>query len=249
MKKVLSIDWDFFQNVSTDVLRSCYPDGVDLPTAITEITWSNHYVTDGERLNKINVLKDEYEKLLKLLLNQSSDCSVMIANSHVHAFDFIKEHLENEKAALTNIDMHHDFVNDNSKLDCGNWIGTLIKENKICENGLLWIHNPVSFEMYGIDSEGEDKDFTKAIKKINGGDTLDLIKDEKYDLIFLARSDTWSPPHLDGKFCLLVDLMKEHFTNIKMENGIDKPRLAYIRYANVFRSQRDNLITKEREPA
>ena len=235
--KVLSIDWDFFQNVSADLLRTSYPDGIDLPSSITEITWGGHYAANGDELrDKVTLMQTEYERLMKILLGQESNVPVLIANSHVHAYSFIHENLldKNDKVELTNIDMHHDFVNKSEKVDCGNWIGKLAKENILKEDGLKWIHNPVSFEMYDISSEGEDE-FSKLLHKLDKGTTLEDIENEQFDLIVLARSDTWSAPHLDKYFCLLADIIKEHFFSVSMENGIDKPRTAYLKYAVTMR--------------
>lgn len=245
--KVLSIDWDFFQKVSCETMRRCYPDGVDLPTAITEITWGGHYAADGDALHEVKLLQSEYEKLVTLLLNQNGEIPVMIANSHVHAYDFIKAHSDGEKIALLNIDTHHDMTPENKGLDCGNWILKLAQENLLDNSALGWIRNPISFEMYGIDGNGKDK-FSKLLRRLDKGTSLDGIANEQYDLIFLARSDTWSPPHLDKYFCLLADIIKEHFTNITVESGITNPRTAYLQYAVTMQEQLAS-IRKERELA
>lgn len=235
--KVLSIDWDYFQNVSVETMRECYPDGLDAPTFLSEITWGGHYATDSNRINKVSIMGDELENLFKTLLNQSKDIPVMIANSHKHIYDFIHSNLsEGERVQLTNIDMHHDLMNDNQILDCGNWIGKLLEEGtmqpmkKGGKSSFKWVRNPVSFKMY-FGEEKENSELTRVLTALGSTDTVADIMNDKYDLIFLARSDTWSPPHLDKSFCLLVELMKEHFDGIKIENGIDKPRQAYLQYA------------------
>lgn len=241
--KVLSIDWDYFQTASVRTMRECYPDGIDMPTAISEITWGSHYATDSERLGMVSVSVSEFEHLLSVLLRQDRNCPVMIANSHTYAYNFVKEHLSfNDKVQLTNIDLHHDLINDNDEIDCGNWIGKLIEEGYVDKGreGLTWIHNPVSFSMYEIDPTDETE-FGRLLSQLDGGDTIESIGDEKYDLIFLARSDTWSPPHLDSHFCLLADFVKKHFTDIKIEGGVDKPRKAYLQYAVVMQKQTEKF--------
>ncbi|MBR0542385.1 MAG: hypothetical protein IJK26_09350 [Clostridia bacterium] len=237
--KVLSIDWDYFQKVSVDTMRRCYPDGLDATTFLSEITWGSHYATDGEEINGVTVMQDELENLFKTLLSQDRDIPVMIANSHVHIYDFIHSNLpENDTVLLTNIDMHHDLMNENEMLDCGNWIGKLF-EDKLLEkqedsSPFKWVRNPESFEMYLGDREGND-DLGTILKALGSTETVADIKDDKYDLIFLARSDTWSPPHLDNYFCLLTDLMKEHFEDITVRDGVDNPRKAYLQYAVTMR--------------
>ena len=245
--KVLSIDWDFFQNVSVDTVRECYPDGIDLPTTISEITWGSHYATNSEQLETISVSMNEFERLLTVLLRQDKKCPVMIANSHVHAYHFIKEHLSfNDKVKLTNVDMHHDLMNDNEEVDCGNWIGRLIAEGYVDKGreSFTWIHNDISLPMYNIDLT-DGTEFSRLVRQLDGGSTIENIKDEKYDLIFLARSDTWSPPHLDSHFCLLANFMKSHFANVKIENGVDKPRRAYLQYAVVLQKQTEKIRNGE----
>ena len=235
--KVLSIDWDFFQNVSIDVLRTCYPDGRDASTKMSEFIWGNRYAESRQELETVTLLTDEYNLLKSLLLNQNENCRVMIANSHVNAYDFILENLSpNEKVQLVNIDMHHDFINDNQKVDCGNWIGKLVEEKHIDKNTLKWISNKISFDMYGLCEDcGEDAEmnrkFSALINALDGGNSISALKGKKYDLIMLARSDIWSAPHLDSYFCSLVETMKHHFNTIVLEQGIDKPRADYIEIA------------------
>lgn len=239
--KVLSIDWDFFQNVDKKTLRF-YPDGLDNPTKVTEIIWGAKYAENGDELREVTLSENEYERMIELLSKQNEDCSVMIANSHVHIYDFIHEHLsEDEKVNLVNVDMHHDMINDNDKTDCGNWIGQLLKEKALEQLGFKWISNEISFDMYGI-GDGENKKFDMLMNILNAGNSLKAIEDEQYDLIYLARSDTWSPPHLDPYFCSLVDFMKEHFLEIKIERDIDKPRTEYLVYEEDLKQMK-----KERE--
>lgn len=248
--KVLSIDWDYFQNVSVETMRECYPDGLDTPTFLSEITWGSHYATDGDRIREVSVMGNELENLFRTLLNQDKDVPVMIANSHKHIYDFIHSNLsEGEKVQLTNIDMHHDLMNDNQTLDCGNWISKLLEEGtmkpmkKGSKSSFKWVRNPVSFEMY-LGENKDNSELSKVLTTLGSTETVEDIVNESYDLIFLARSDTWSPPHLDKHFCLLVELMKEHFDSIKIENGIDKPRQAYLQYAVSLQEQFKNYEVK-----
>ena len=248
--KVLSIDWDFFQNVSLDILRRCYPDGIDLPSSITEITWGSRYASDGDELrSEVTLYRDAYEQLIRLFLNQKSSVPVLVVNSHAGAYDFIHKHFQKkDKVELINVDMHHDYINASEFVDCGNWIGKLIKEDVLKVNALGWIHNPVSFKMYNIDPNDKDE-FSKLLRRLDKGVMLDSIESERFDLIVLARSDTWSVPHLDKYFCLLTDIIREHFCNVSIENGIDKPRMAYLKYAASMRDVYVRIMKKGSEPA
>lgn len=230
--QVLSIDWDYFQNVSVETVRQCYPDGVDHATALSEVIWGSKYGTYPQ-INQITVLEKEYCIIQQILLNQNSSCPVMIANSHKHIYEFITKHCDNLN--LVNVDMHHDITNGNKTLDCGNWIGTLFKEHKLKTQDFQWVYNPISIAMYGID-EGNTKTDVKLRSLIHevGLTSLSKIKDQKFDMIFLARSDTWSPPHLDKYFCSLVKLMCMHFQKVIAEQGIENPRQQYLQIASLF---------------
>ena len=97
--KVLSIDFDYFQNVDADTIRSCYPDGIDLPTELSTIVWSGYYANDRTRnkLSSVTILNDELNLLRKLLTSKDNfrvSTPVLIANSHVHIYDFIHEYMD-----------------------------------------------------------------------------------------------------------------------------------------------------------
>ena len=166
-----------------------------------------------------NVLVDACIK--RILRKQSPDVPVMITNSHVNAYNFIHNYVsDDEKLLLVNIDMHHDIVNSNKHLDCGNWISFLLEEY---EMKLNWVASPVSFQMYGFDKTSEENEILKNLITPN----LAIIedKDYKYDGIFLCRSDTWTPPHLDKYFSSLCNIIAKRFNNVVAEEGIRQCRV------------------------
>ena len=222
--KILSIDFDFFQNVTTEDISS-YPDGVDNTTAISEMVWASHYAMHGEHLNSIDIMHGEFDMLKDILKKQKTSIPVMVTNSHKHIYDFIYDHSNGTPVELVNVDMHHDIINSNSKLDCGNWISHLINNEK--KNGkrikFTWLANPISFETYGIEDlfgfGGKMEHATKC--------SFSEIETDGFDIVFLCRSDPWTPPHLDKYFTELCEIIKGHFHEIWMERGIDKPRILY----------------------
>jgi len=144
----------------------------------------------------------------------------MIAQSHVHAYDFVHDIVsEDDELRLVNVDMHHDIVNDNEKLDCGNWISHLLKEYDM---GLTWVANPVSLEMFGLDKDRKENRAFRGIVQKN----LSKIEEKNYafDGVFLCRSDIWTPPHLDSVFHSLCDTIADHFNSVVMEQDIRKCR-------------------------
>lgn len=203
-----------------------------MPTNLSEIVWGSKYAMYARELAKVILLYHEYDSLLELLSKQNRNCPVMIANSHSHIYGFIQSYLRGT-AQITNIDMHHDIINDNAELDCGNWISKLIKDKVIAKsspkeyNSIRWIANPISLDTYGL-SEDLDPQMQKTLANLCQCKSIADIIDEKFDIIYLARSDNWSPPHLDTYFCDLVKKIKERFFDIVVERGIDKPRREYL---------------------
>lgn len=219
--KVLSIDFDYFQNVDVDTIRTCYPDGVDLPTELSTIVWSGYYANDQtkNKLNSITILDDELKLLRKLLTSKDNfmvSTPVLIANSHVHIYDFIHEYMDKFNATdvnIVNIDMHHDFFNNNEKLDCGNWLSHIYDDYPNHCN-VSWIANPISSICYDFNAK------LNSIVKTS----IQSIKDFKFDIIFLCRSDNWLAPHLDCYFNDLVKLISLRFPNVCIEQSVQTPR-------------------------
>lgn len=228
---ILSIDFDYFQKVTKEQL-AFYPDGIDNSTALSEAVWGSNYASYGKEIRKVDIMQEELDLAEVILLNQDCDIPVMITNSHIHIYDFINEHLlTDEKLNICNVDMHHDIMNENDNLDCGNWIGYLINER--AEQGqkthLEWIHNPVSLSVFGI--EEEMKQFGNKVFS-----SLKSISDKRFDAVFLCRSDTWTPPHLDKYFTELCNVIKSSFCSVKIEKGIDIPRSEYQEVEKQIRS-------------
>lgn len=210
---VLSIDFDYFQIVTKEQLDR-YPTGIDRTTDESELAWSEIY-QENRDLYDVKPNKIELSKLADILCAQNEAVPVMIVNSHRNIYDFIHKNVAiDEKLCVVNIDTHHDFFNDNSELDCGNWLRFITEEYKA---GFIWISNSISAEIYGFDRNDNHSDKLLPV-------TLDCIKDKKFDLIFLCRSDTWTPPHLDEYFFDLCQLISSHFKNINIEPEINKPR-------------------------
>ena len=67
--KVLSIDFDYFQNATADTMMYAYPDGKDLPTSLSSFVWQSHYSNQktNEKLMKVTFPEEEYDKLINIL--------------------------------------------------------------------------------------------------------------------------------------------------------------------------------------
>lgn len=218
---ILSIDFDFFQKVNEETIQSCYPDGIDLPMDITKLIWIAHYGNPRSRKKLIQVIPDKDNiNMLRDIIRNNKPYDSMIRNSHVHCYDFIldylSEHPEITHLHLYNIDMHHDLHNYNPELDCGNWIG-MLKEQIQSDNKkfrLTWIANKTSKTAYGLSDE-----FDNFIKE-----TLDCLTGKQFDLVFLCRSDPWTPPHLDNTFIQLANYICKHAVSCDIEDDVMESR-------------------------
>lgn len=221
---VLSIDFDFFQNVTHKIIATCYPDGVDLPTDLSSVVWCSHYANPRTEKQILSVTPDieNMHKLQELILDNMNDHPYWseICNSHVNAYDFILKYLTSHpqytKVDIVNIDMHHDILNDNSELDCGNWLAHLksdLHAKRIpCE--ITWIANRISKQAYGIEEKRFDfveTDFTS-------------IRNTTWDLIFLCRSDNWLPPHLDNAFLEMANFIMDNSDLCEAEDSVLESR-------------------------
>jgi hypothetical protein len=275
---ILSIDFDFFQDVSKGTMSRYYPDSIDLGTEISKFVWAGYYANpnSSKHLEKVGILYKEYNTLKEILMNNTSkNIPILIANSHFNIYKFIHENYDkaknkDKKINLINIDMHHDMFNNNKNLDCGNWLNYIIKEygknneNHETNNNKLnvqWIANPISYDCYNLNEEIENiilnqeeqkeqepkekksKELKniKRYKKLTALEQLEnlnqkIIKDNyKFDLIFLCRSDTWLPPHLDKYFEEIVSLMVCEYTNVVAENHV------------LYCRDIDEIVKKEKE--
>lgn len=211
---ILSIDFDFFQDVDADVIKNCYPDGVDISTEMSRIVWSSRYMTE-EAISNVKIRKDALDKMKKILSKCPADAKVLISHTHKDIYDMISDLVEKKNIPnlnIINVDMHHDMFNENFELDCGNWIKFV---SQSYPTKITWIANPISREVYGL------KDHEYDIIKAN----LDAIKNpESIDAVFLCRSDAWVPPHLDKYFNELVEMIGKKFNEALIEKCVETPR-------------------------
>lgn len=214
--KVLSIDFDFFQDVDAHTMRYYYPDGVDLPTNLSTIVWGSKYSKRykfSDKISSVKINTNLFAQMLTILDNQDADTPVLIAQSHVSIYNFIHKHMEgHDGVSIVNVDMHHDIFNDNPEVDCGNWLYHIAHD--IPNTKINWITREVSLECYGIIPE----DNLKA--EFN----FDKIQNASFDIIFLCRSDAWTPPHLDDWFTRMAGHIISHFTNVKGQVDVLQPR-------------------------
>lgn len=208
---ILSIDFDYFQNVDSKTLLMHYPDGIDLPEELSRFIWVSHYANpyaEKELLN-VKIKQDKLNELMSYIKTINNKIPVMIASSHLSIYDFIHKYCNiNDNLNIINLDMHHDmFDAAPDKIHCGNWLKYIIQEYKNVNT--TWICNPVSLETMN------NPDINTII------DDLISLKNIDFDMIFLCRSDNWSAPHLDDYFVILAECLGKISSNLDLENVLE----------------------------
>ena len=216
--KILSIDYDFFQEATATEQVLLYPDGRDYANEnLRNFIWEMRY-KNTPPLSKIKTNQKLLSDIKTILLNQNKGIPVVIKNSHMFAYQvaMLLHEATQMMSDVYNIDMHHDMFTEGfmpDKVDCGNWLLTAKEEKHV--KHITWLARTASKDLCSDEKTQPDEIFY---------DTLDPIKTMKFDTIFLCRSDMWSPPHLDKYFHQLITLCKKHFNNIDIEKAVEQPR-------------------------
>ncbi len=216
--RVLSIDFDYFQKISSADILADYPDGVDLPTFLASTIWISHYANPRTKEVLLGVEADhEGLKQIREILSNSKKTKkdVMMVQSHKLIYDFIMDNYNGgdyDSVEVVNVDMHHDMFNNGDEVDCGNWATHILQDIENCK--VTWIANPISVEAYG----------TKPALEGNTFYDLSVLKDKQFDLIFICRSDSWLPPHLDKEFEKLYYFVLEEFGGAMVDSQVTECR-------------------------
>lgn len=223
MKRILSVDWDYFINASDEERLALFPDGgnEELSESIKNFIWDSLY--RDPKLKEIGIREDDYSTLVEMS-EQYFDGDCIVADSHKHIYDAIMEiTTADEEFEVINIDFHHDLYDYRTRegrVNCGNW-GTILKEDRPnCK--FVWVKHPNSDTRVigGGEVDAEIIEFKDFIYRYT------LLHYIQFDLVYLCRSAMWSPPHLDQKFIDIVNNLaqKKNNNNVKAEQGITSPR-------------------------
>lgn len=218
MKRILSIDWDFFIDATSHQRAILFPDGgnENLHKDLRKYIWDSRYA--DPKLSTIGV-SSEYESLLKIAEEFKGLC--YIADSHRFAYDFVMENTEdNEEFEVYNIDYHHDLYNyrtGKERVNCGNW-GTILREDNP-NMKYVWVKKEDSdiFTIGNFEVDAETISFEEFLSRFDN----DIAGN--FDYLYLCRSAMWSPPHLDNEFIKVVDILLNK-CQATYEAGINVPR-------------------------
>lgn len=207
--KILSIDWDYFIDCTSRERAILFPDGGNeyISPALQMFIWDSHYSTPdlqrsyvGKSLKEIKVRERDFNSILKIIERFKGTVPPVVAISHRFIYPLIMDNSSPETPIqLYNVDFHHDryyYRNpDRGEVNCGNWVNYIFESRPNTE--YYWVKREDSEE----ESLGGKVDYIPA--------TIEDLKEIDFDVIFLCRSDCWSPPHLDTYFNVLAKAMKK----------------------------------------
>lgn len=220
MKRILSVDWDYFIKATAAERFMLFPDGgnEDISRDLQLFIWNSRYAFSPQ-IQDIGVLEEDLKDLYYILDKfgekyRYSEVSapqreVLITISHKWAHDFVVNRTKpKETFEVYNVDFHHDmyhFKLPYEEVNCGNWVNKLLEVRP-------------NMQYFWVKREDSDLDSIGGEKVSCQYRTMQEIKDLDFDYIFICRSDCWSPPHLDKRF----DNLWKHFRSyipIEIENG------------------------------
>lgn len=220
VKRILSIDWDYFINATAIQRGMLFPDGgnENISYALQDFIWDSRYSGSPE-LKDIGILQDDYFTAHHILYQFMRRCTLNMANSyremlvtvsHKWIYDFIMQRTKGkEQFEVYNVDFHHDMYNlqsSDEEVNCGNWVNRLLEKRPNMK--YFWIKRE--------DSETEVLGGKKVPCKFK---KLKDIEDLPFDYVFICRSDCWSPPHLDNHFERLW-LKPRQYMPVEVENRV-----------------------------
>ncbi|HLV08746.1 MAG TPA: hypothetical protein VKY40_00910 [Halanaerobiales bacterium] len=188
---ILSIDFDYFIDVSARERDLYFPDGSDeIPDDELKSMWEERYLRYPE-LKNVGVIDDFY--FLKEYLKELNipEENFIEADSHKSIKKTIIDKIpESCRLKIVNIDFHHDyyhFYKGKDYCNCGNWLRRVVEERPGTK--VLWIRRKDS-QLYSLE----------GIFPFEHTDDIKSILNEKFDYVFICRSPEWSPLHLINKF-------------------------------------------------
>lgn len=192
MKRLLSIDFDYFLDTDIKTRDNKFPIGNDNPLEKNKKEWDKSYEEYPELYN-IGLLENEFTYIKNLVKNLKYK-KYLISDSHEDISKFFDELKESKEVEVINIDFHHDFfITGGDKLDCGNWVRFLMDINP--NINFTWIRREDS-DVNTFFGEFPYKHLTD-IKEVKGN----------FDYIFICFSSAWSPPHLIDRYKELTDII------------------------------------------
>lgn len=243
---LLSIDWDYFINVSPSYRQSNFPegDGDLLDSTTKKILWKERY-KNIRSLQRVDIMKISYYDLVYFLNENAKYTPIVMAHwseNHKSCYDMMKEIVEYYKVRkpevevafnIVNIDFHHDFYDyqrRDGEVNCGNWLKRACEKFNVLS--VQWVRQESS------DIESLAGNVFEVYSKLTPTTLKNVISGTSYNAIFLCRSDIWSPPHLDNYFADLrrwIEEWYEHKSLIKKSEMLMRRESEVISRRNLNR--------------
>lgn len=190
MVGILSIDFDYFLDVSTEERDTYFPKGSDeIPKDELAYMWEERYHI-YPKLREVGVINEYYQlKNYLLTLNIHKDCFYM-AETHKDIKNLVLKIPCTEKLYIVNIDFHHDYYHyyrGEDNYNCGNWLRRVVEERP--DTKVKWIRRKDS-QLYSLEGMFPFEHTTDITSIFN----------DKFNYVFICKSPEWSPPHLNKKF-------------------------------------------------
>lgn len=187
---ILSIDFDYFINASSQERDTYFPNGSDeIPYRKLQSMWEERYIRYPE-LKKIGVIDDFYFLKKFLMELKIPNENFFKTDNHKYIKNIIDRISRRFQLMIVNIDFHHDYYHyykGSHHCNCGNWLRRVIEERP--ETKVKWIRRKDS-QIYSLD----------GMFPFEHTEDIKTIYNENYDYVFLCRSPEWSPTHLNNKF-------------------------------------------------
>lgn len=186
MNKMLTIDWDFFIDVSLSDRTDTFPHITD---------GSLSYNPDNSLWDKVSCNTRLFNKDFNQLVSCISSMKGLFKNTFVsenHGEAYNVFNLCGGFDEIVNVDFHHDLYFGSSHLCCDNWCTLLKNKNQF---KYFWVKRKDSVTTtFGEEVDANILSFSKL---------LCLIKSGCFNTIHLCRSDLYTPPKFDPYFDLL----------------------------------------------
>lgn len=205
-RALLSVDWDYFIFTKEGNLGS-YIENTDTTIKL----WYKRYIlSKAQGINIQNSFKlspetNTFWKRMRKHFSFTKDTVVYVSDSHVLSYDIAKDHRCN---IVYLFDAHSDLgygglSSLNFEVNCANWLGKLLKENKISQANII-------YSPYTVEKPEYFKDINNAfnIRYLN---LSQLGTSIKVYAVHICRSGAWTPPWYDEEFIQFVKALEIPF--------------------------------------
>jgi hypothetical protein len=242
LMKVLSVDWDFFINSRGYELYYLQGYNDNTPSAVLNEAWAEKYMLSQGGLFSANVEGDLCERIASVIEAHRGD--YIACENHGRIFGFLESGIgySEEPVEIHNFDYHHDAYvwGIGNAVNCANWVRRIIE--KLPNSEYNWYYRSRSDMMHlGGDIRNENFIRCHPVYEIDWDEFLKL----RFDIVFVCRSDIYSPPHLDADFIryMIPNIRAaDRMSSMTIEDCLLKPRPIPIESTVRFKGYMDNTI-------